>query len=111
MRIPKQIIWVVFILSLPCLSGCAALLIIPGGALLGHTIQKSNEEYDNIIVNMGYKYKQYYEEMESKNKEREVKGEQKEQILTFEQWIETEAKTDKERKAVERYKKIHSSNP
>jgi len=110
-QISKRIILLLVILFFPYLSGCAALLIIPGGALLGHTIQKSNEEYDNIIVNMGYKYKQYYEEMEDKNKEREIKGEQKEQVLTFEQWIETQAKTDKERKAIERYKKIHLNNP
>ncbi len=86
-------------------------MIIPGGGLLAHTIQKSNEDYDNIIVNFGYKYKQYYQELDTINKEREIQGKPKEQILTFEQWIETQVKTNKERKAVERYKKIHASNP
>lgn len=79
--------------------------------LVAHTIQKSNEEYDNIIVNMGYKYKQYYKESEEVNKEKEVKREPKEQILTFQEWIQTQAKTEKERKAVERYIRIHSNEP
>lgn len=107
----RKIILFFILLSLPCLSGCAALLIFPGGGILAHTIQKSNEDYDNIIVNFGYKYKQYYREMEQVNKEREAQGKAKEQVLSFEQWIETQAKTDKERKAVERYKRIHSNNP
>jgi len=99
------------IFLLPYLSGCVALLAIPAGGILAHTVQKSNEDYDNIIVNMGYKYKQYYQEMESINKERDAEGKSREQVLAFEQWIETQAKTDKERKAVARYKKIHGSSP
>ena len=107
----KKTILFFILLSLPCLSGCVALLAIPGAGIFAHVVQKSNEDYDNIIVNFGYKYKQYYEDMEQFNKEREAQGKAKEQILSFEQWIETQAKTEKERKAVERYKRIHSNNP
>ena len=106
----KKIIYFFILLFLPFLSGCV-LLALPVVGIAAHTIQKSNEDYDNIIVNMGYKYKQYYKEMEEINKERESRGEPKEQILTFEQWIETQTKTNKEKKAVERYKRIHGSNP
>jgi len=86
-------------------------LLFPAGGLIAHTVQKSNDDYDNIIVNMGYKYKQYYKDMEATNKEKESQGKPKEVILAFEQWIETQAKTEKEIKAVARYKRIHSSNP
>ncbi len=106
----KKVSLFFILLLLPCLSGCV-LLAIPAGGILAHAIQKSNEDYDNIIVNFGYKYKHYYQEMDTINKERETQGKPKEQILSFEQWMETQAKTDKERKAVERYKRIHASNP
>ena len=95
---------------LPFISGCV-LIPIAGGALVAHAVQKGNEDYDNIIVNMGYRYKAYYTEMKESNEEREKKGEPALDILSFESWIEKEVKTDKERKAVERYKRIHANNP
>jgi len=98
------------ILLIPYLSGCV-LLALPAGGLLAYGIQKNNEDYDNIIVNFGYTYKHYYQEIDAKNKQLELQGKPKEQVLTFKQWLETQAKTDKERKAVERYKKIHVNNP
>jgi hypothetical protein len=106
----KIIFLLYIILFIPLLSGCA-LLVFPASGIIAHTIQKSNEDYDNIIVNMGYRYKQYYQEMEERSKEREVQGKPMEQILTFEQWMDIQAKNDKESKAVERYKRIHVSNP
>jgi len=45
--------------------------------------------------------------MDTINKEKEIQGQPKERVLTFEEWMETQAKTKKERKAVERYKRIH----
>ena len=106
----RNIIFLLSCLLLPYLSGCV-LLALPAAGILAHGIQKGNEDYDNIIVNFGYGYKQYYQEMEGMNKEKEMQRKAKEKVLTFEQWMETQIKTDKERKAVERYKKIHASNP
>lgn len=86
-------------------SGCA-LLLIPGAGLLGHTIQKSNEEYDNIIVNFGIKYKAYYSQMTEANKQREASGQQPDKILEFKDWLETQGNNEVEKKAIARYKRI-----
>ena len=90
------------------LSGCV-LLVVPGAALIGHTIQKNNAEYDNIIVNFGYKYKEYYSNLMKTNKENEALGKPKEEIIEFSDWIETQAKSVKEKKAVTRYKRIKNN--
>lgn len=82
-----------------------------GCALLGHTIQRSNEEYDNIIVNMGYRYKLYYQEVNALNKQKQEKKEPPEKVMSFEDWIQTQIKSEKQKKAVERYIRIHSSEP
>ncbi len=90
-------------------SGCV-LLAIPGGALLGHTIQKSNQEYDDIIVNMGYKYKVYNQESIRQNQENAKMGRPIKEIQTFCIWLETQPQNEKERKAVERYKRLNGSS-
>lgn len=77
--------------------------------MVGHTIQKNNDEFDEIIVNFGLKYKQYYYEIVESNKQKEAKGQQPEKILKFEEWLETQIKTEKESKAIERYKKNNLS--
>ena len=106
--------WVIFACLLFCISGCA-LLVFPCAGLVGHTIQKSNEEYDNIIVNYSFEYKRYYFEREELNKSKLSKGEQPEKILTFSEWLGVqEGKKDiseKERKAIQRYHRIHQHSP
>ena len=91
------------------LSGC--IVIGPAGGIFAHTVQKSNQDYDDIIVNMGYQYKIYYNETNIINQQRIAEGKPTEKIITFDEWIETQAKTKKERKAVDRYKRIHSNSP
>ena len=98
--------FILFVLLTSTLSGCF-LLVIPGAALIGHTIQKSNQEYDDIIVNMGYKYKIYYDDMIKTNKENVSLGKPQEKILQFTDWMDTQVKNERERKAVARYKRIH----
>lgn len=97
-----------------CMTGCA-LLVLPCAGLVGHTIQKSNEEYDNIIVNYSFEYKRYYFERQELNKSKLSKGEQSEKILTFSEWLGLqEGKKDiseKERKAIQRYHRIHQHSP
>lgn len=105
-----HVAWALFFVLVLCpiISGCF-LLVIPGAALVGHTIQKGNEEYDGIIVNYGIKYKEYYQTMVIKNEIREGKGEEPEKILEFKEWIQTQPASEKEQKAVERYLRMNVS--
>lgn len=102
----KKVLVITF-LVIPFISGCCVGL----EGIFAHTIQKNNDEYDNIIVNMGYRYRQYYQVMEERNKELIVQNKPQEKVLLFEEWLETQAKSKKEIKAVKRYKRIHLNNP
>jgi len=80
-------------------SGC---LFLPLG-LAGHIIHEGNQQYDDIIVNFGYKYKLYHKEYAEKNVGLLAAGGQEMEIMPFCEWIQTQVNSDKERKAVKRY--------
>jgi len=110
----KTIFFLVVLLIMPVISGC--IILCPFGGIFAHTVQKCNDDYDNIIVNYGYKYREYYQGITAREKERSasmpVNSTASEvRILTFDEWIETQAHTAKEKKAVVRYKRIHANNP
>lgn len=83
-------------------SGCF-ILAFPVAALVGHEIQESNEEYDNIIVNFSYKYKIYYDKRNAENAIKIERGESPDKIESFEVWLSEQGTTVKEKKAIARY--------
>ena len=95
----------------PFISGCVVLVPLVAAPIIAHSVQKSNNDYDNIIVNFGYKYEAYYNELTELNKKNKDEEKPYSKILPFKDWIEKEAESDKEKKAVTRYKKIHSNEP
>ena len=70
-------------------------------------IRVGNQEYDNIIVYMGYKYKLYYKECVDKNGQAAASGGMTVKIMPFCEWIKTQVNNVRERKAVERYQRMN----
>jgi len=93
------------------LNGCVVLVAAPVVGLVGHKINKSNQEKDDIIVNLGIKYKNYYNDKVQENEKRSQSGLEEESVLDFYNWLETQGGNEKERKAIERYKRIHLNYP
>ena len=87
-------------------SGCV-LLFIPA-ALIGNSVHQSNEEKDRIMANFAYQYRQYYHQLEEKNKGRKSQGLEEEGILSYSEWLKTLTTNKKEKRAIERYEKLRA---
>ena len=95
--------WILIIVLMMGMSGCA----FPLCAISGQVIREGNQEYDNIIVNMGYRYKLYYKECTDRNTQVIASRGAAVKIMPFCEWIKKQVNNVKERKAVERYNRIN----